>query len=91
MKINKFNKAIDDTEHRYKILIQKVNRLGQELDQVRARHGVDQTDRSEGKRIDPATGSATPGRGAGSAGAIPAAGVRVSPVQSQTAAEGGKA
>lgn len=89
MKIEQFDRQLIITEHRVKILIQKVNRLDQEIEKVRVKYGSDGQDRSEGGGIAAATGPAGPQNGSGSAGAIAAAGVRVSQIQSQTAAEGG--
>lgn len=91
MKINKFDSQLTDTEHRVKILIQKVNIIDQAIDNLRAKHGINNRDRSEGKRIKPAIGSATPGSGTGAAGAILEAGFGIGTVQSKAAAEGGKA
>jgi hypothetical protein len=90
MKINKIDKALTDTEHRVKILIQKAHRLDQAIDNLRAKHGIDKTDRSKGKRIEAAIGPAAPGSGSGSAGAVIEAGAGPGTVQSQAEAEGGK-
>lgn len=89
MNAKRFDRTIDNTEHRYKILIQKVNGLEQSIDDWKDRHGADKSDRTEGDGANPATGPAGSGSGSGPGGAVLEDRAGISPVQIQTAAEGG--
>lgn len=84
MKKQQFNDQVDQINQIFTDLEKRLDVL-----EASVKHGIDKPDRSEGRGIEPATGPAGPQNGSGSAGAIAAAGVRVSQIQSQTAAEGG--